>query len=771
MNNRLFFGYYVIKVMIISLIFFYSTGYITSSIAQQPKYYTSKDLLQILQQSKPDTNQILLQYSLGKIYLSKQGIFEEKNQTVLDSAILVFSDALHLSDSLGKSYYKNESRCLLGDAYLRRGDIAEGIRYYIQAITEYHTEGNKEKEADSWQRMGTSIPREKNNFNDIQNAFDQALHLFREMKDSEKEAGIMLKIADLHFIEGKTNQSEKELIEVLETYKKTGYDKLYDTYYLLSVVNRYKGDFDKSLVYAKKCVQNMEAKNTTNAEIFYGELALVYQELGQAEESVEWYRKDLDGLIKKNRENVRIYRTAGFLILELIKLKREKEALSIMSNIAKKSPPRVSLEKATVAQNMGYCYNALKQYHKAENYFLQMIKEYENSKFQDGFTTIAYRDIGRFYLEQKKFNQAQYYLRKATVNLQIELPLSTAKDIYLLLFKADSAMGNYIAAIKDFQQHKNLNDSIFNDKRNKQIEELQVKYETAKKESAIALLKNRNNTQQNKLKSLEVARNATISGALILFVFIYYRYRLKQKTNKKLEIQQIAISQQNISLQKLVDEKEWLIKEIHHRVKNNFHIVMGLLGTQSGYLKNEEARIAIKESQQRIQVMSLIHQRLYQSNNLSSINMHDYIHELVEYLKYSYDISQKIDFDLNVEDIMLDHSYAIPLGLILNEAITNSIKYAFPNNNEGIITISLQYISAKKLELLIVDNGIGISNGIDLYKLGSMGLNLIQGLSGDIGASFFLSNTQGTRIAIVFPYEADSNKNRAFLNIQQSHIA
>ena len=159
------------------------------------------------------------------------------------------------------------------------------------------------------------------------------------------------------------------------------------------------------------------------------------------------------------------------------------------------------------------------------------------------------------------------------------------------------------------------------------------------------------------------------------------------------------------------------------------------------------------ESQQRVHAMSLIHQKLYQSENLSAINMPAYIHELVEYLKDCFDTRQRILFNIRVERINLDISHSVPIGLILNEAITNAITYAFPGNTEGIITIALKYASATSLLLTISDNGAGLSPDFNYQQKSSMGMNLMQGLSEDIGGRFTIENKNGTTISIAFTYE------------------
>jgi len=214
----------------------------------------------------------------------------------------------------------------------------------------------------------------------------------------------------------------------------------------------------------------------------------------------------------------------------------------------------------------------------------------------------------------------------------------------------------------------------------------------------------------------------------------------------------------------LVTEKEWLVKEIHHRVKNNFHTVSGLLAAQAEYLKTNEAIKAMNESRNRVHAMSLIHQKLYQSENLSAINMPGYIHELTDYLRDCFNTPKSLRFNLQVEPVELNLSYCMPLGLILNEAITNAIKYAFPGNKNGIINIALKHIQGHNLLFSISDNGIGLplsisDNGIGLpqnfddVNARSMGMKLMRGLSEDIDGKFTVTGNNGTTIVVEFIYD------------------
>ncbi len=243
-----------------------------------------------------------------------------------------------------------------------------------------------------------------------------------------------------------------------------------------------------------------------------------------------------------------------------------------------------------------------------------------------------------------------------------------------------------------------------------------------------------------------------VGGFVILFAFIYFLYRAyksKQKNNLLLNIQQDQIRQSNISLKNAITEKEWLLREIHHRVKNNLHMVVGLLASQNEYLQGNEAIEANLESQRRVESMSMIHDKLYQSENLSLIDMPSYILDLTYYLSDSFDVRKQIRFSLDIEKVDFPLSHSVPIGLILNEAVTNSIKYAFPENRQGVIEIILKKEN-QKFHLTISDDGIGIPDTVDPENTKSLGLKLMKGLSEDILAEFKISNESGTKIELIF---------------------
>ncbi|RUT72501.1 sensor histidine kinase [Flavobacterium cupreum] len=282
---------------------------------------------------------------------------------------------------------------------------------------------------------------------------------------------------------------------------------------------------------------------------------------------------------------------------------------------------------------------------------------------------------------------------------------------------------------------------------------LQIIYESEKKTMDIIKLKNKTFLQQSKLKNEIFLRNFMITFVLLLLIILALLYKsfiFKKKTNKVLKTQQNEINKKNCTLQNLVVEKEWLLREIHHRVKNNLHMVVGLLASQAEFLKNEEALQAINSSQNRIHAMSLIHQKLYQSENLSIIDMPSYIFELTEYLKDSFAIRNSIRFVLDIDSFNLPLSHSIPIGLIFNEAVTNAIKYAFPDYKNAIIKISLKTNDNKNFILIIEDNGKGLPNDLDPYDSPSLGIKLMHGLSDDIRGKFQIASENGTKITLEF---------------------
>ena len=199
-----------------------------------------------------------------------------------------------------------------------------------------------------------------------------------------------------------------------------------------------------------------------------------------------------------------------------------------------------------------------------------------------------------------------------------------------------------------------------------------------------------------------------------------------------------------------LNEKELLLKEIHHRVKNNMQIISSLLSLQRRYTEDEEAMKVLMESQNRVKTMAMIHENLYQSTNFTHIQFDDYIERLVNDMFYSYNIkTDQIELSLDIQKVQLNIETAVPCGLIISELVSNSLKYAFPNGRKGKIHISLKQID-DNYELVIGENGTGFPEYLDFKDTDSLGLQLVNSLVGQLDGEITLDTSCGTEFVIIF---------------------
>ncbi len=199
-----------------------------------------------------------------------------------------------------------------------------------------------------------------------------------------------------------------------------------------------------------------------------------------------------------------------------------------------------------------------------------------------------------------------------------------------------------------------------------------------------------------------------------------------------------------------LEEKVVLLKEVHHRVKNNLQIISSLLNLQSDYLEDDRSRDIFKVSQNRIESMALIHEKLYQSKDLARINFAEYVQDLVDGLLSSYELnSSNISTNLDVDDSLLSLDAAIPCGLIINELVLNSLKHAFPTGTKGKICITLTKVEGN-LTLSVGDNGIGFPAEVDFQNTKSLGLQLVIALTNQLKGTVELKKDSGVEFKLTF---------------------
>ncbi|MCB0383592.1 MAG: sensor histidine kinase, partial [Psychroserpens sp.] len=287
------------------------------------------------------------------------------------------------------------------------------------------------------------------------------------------------------------------------------------------------------------------------------------------------------------------------------------------------------------------------------------------------------------------------------------------------LSKTYQATGDYEKALENYQLLTKTNDSIFNENNIKKQTQQEMQYEFNKTEELNALeLKSKE--QQSKLYSYLAGLGLLL--ALILGFFFY-------KNRKK----NIELAKQKSLLEDTLDEKNTLLKEVHHRVKNSFQIVSSLLYLQSENIEDKEAKIAIKEAENRVRSMVLIHQKLYNKDELVGINAQDYFDDLVHDIFESHQFkSDTISYHLDVEPLILDIETITPVGLILNELIVNTLKHAFNNvTAKSVINIKFNK-DGDHLVLKVTDNGQGFEGDI---KSTSFGITLMKALSKKLNAA------------------------------------
>ncbi len=246
-----------------------------------------------------------------------------------------------------------------------------------------------------------------------------------------------------------------------------------------------------------------------------------------------------------------------------------------------------------------------------------------------------------------------------------------------------------------------------------------------------------------------------------LAVITVSRDKLTEEVNERKRAEQELrkarneLMQANEQISAALREKEVLLREVHHRVKNNMQVISSLLDTQCIHAEDERTLKLFRESRDRVRAMSLVHEKLYQSDNLSDIGFKAYLDDLTNTLFKSYEISNnRIRLKTDIEDISLGIDIAIPCGLILNELISNSLKYAFPEDRSGEIRISLCSGEDDEIELTVSDNGVGIPEDSDINNSSSLGLKLVRGFAEhQLDGELELNRDRGTEFIIKFQNE------------------
>ena len=440
-------------------------------------------------------------------------------------------------------------------------------------------------------------------------------------------------------------------------------------------------------------------KNPRELYMIYAEL--IYQHTGNHQDSVSFYYNRVKSVLtnyKKPLAHIWYYTMFSYELIQQAKTNHK--------NLNKYKEAKENVLKATE------------------------IMETYNMK-TNSYYPYSFALLGDIDFNTKNFITALEYYEKAHASYINLNDYHHATNTLNSIGETYKELGDFAMALKYKAQFYNESLKFEKEKNERSLRENELQLNIVSNEKSLA----RKNNQQIILLII-------ISLVLILIGFIYHNYKLKQTSNLKLENVNQELNTKN-------QQNELLLKEIHHRVKNNLELVKSLIALQSAQLEDSDTKDAMIASQNRVQSMGIIHQKLYQGDNLGSIEMKDYFLNLGEGILDTFNADEKVKIEYAMDNLELDVDTAVPIGLIVNELLTNALKYAFPENLKGNISISLSKSNPETLTLKVVDNGIGKITGLSPKGTG-FGSQLIKLLTQQLNGEMTEENQNGTSVLFHF---------------------
>jgi len=665
-----------------------------------------------------------------------------------DSVEYFVNKAINESKLLKQDKLGRQALCLLGKIYVQAAD-AKGDSIFNLLINQCQQAGDKETEARAVAYRGMYAAPSPTSFQQKVADLQAASILYHSLGDAESEINILTDLGYMLVVTGQFDGANNAYLKALALAERIHYP--YTQYITDALANStgFQGKFGDPLRYTLQTIKISERSgDSIGLPYFYSRLSDLYDTEGRDEESLDMAKKSVRYFISAH--NPAVFAALQMELENMCIQGRGAEAVQLVREIAKKVDYTMALtDLFSYHGSLALCY--LYTNLDSAELHLEKMDSIENKAelIRGPLRKIVITDMyGHIFFNRGQYKKAREYFDKHFTTLSYNrYSLVNDLRIYRWLIITDSALGDNAAGIAHYKKYTELLDSNFKVTKVRQAEELGVLYETQEKETQITALNQQAVLEKANSKQATLLKNVTLAGivAVIIIAGLLYRQnRLKQRNNT-------IVTNKNEQLQGLLTDKEWLLKEIHHRVKNNLQIVMSLLHSQSVYINNDEALTAIEDSRRRVYAISLIHQKLYQSENISAIAMPAYINELVNHIQDSFDAGNHIIFNQDICLLNLDVSQAIPLGLIINECLVNAIKYAFPGGRKGVVNISLQHDGDDYLTLVIADNGVGLPKGLDVMEHNSLGLDLVRGLARQLNGSVSIVSRNGLQVATRFP--------------------
>lgn len=531
---------------------------------------------------------------------------------------------------------------------------------------------------------------------------------------------------------------------------------------------------DSALVLAEQALALSRVNDYPLGEVLARESIGLFHEIltGDIEKASEQYFSAIELCEEHELTYIAsMYHTLGIMFHTTDNYDNAKQYYNLSLEQAREQQDSFLIKKCLI--NLGSIHSSLEDFAEAETLMLESLGIPLEPEMD--FTTLG--NLGYLYVKQERFNEAIPILLRATeehpdnpdsdLNLYFLLHAKTmaqdSSNMTEALARAKAAADSETYGLRDQSLlYRNIADYLtFTghyrealDYRNKYVEvfeeikekqrdqvvlEMEAKYENEKKETQLQVLQleTEKKAQQNRLYLALALAGLLIAG---LVGFFLYKNREKNK----------LLTTQKKQLQENVDEINLLLREIHHRVKNNLQVITSLLNIQQRAISDEKAHDALQECKNRIESMGLIHRSFYQNKNLGEVNTREYLQNLVRQIVDSYSTDQRpIELETRIQDIYLDMDTLVPLGLIINEMVSNTLKHAFEENQSGKLSISLEQL-AEQYTLEISDNGSSLNDLEALEKSESFGMSMIQAFVQKMNGQIRLLETEGTTFQIQF---------------------
>lgn len=672
----------------------------------------------------------------------------DKGEKTLNPLIFGYFYELGKNDALAQQHnIKGLIYNYVGSMEFFRSDIQAAKSAFKLALVNFQLADKKANAAGMAMNLGVLQERAMQ-YDSAILSYEHAITIFQILSDTTGVAMCLENIALAYNYKGEYSKSLTFLNKtdsILKLNTPANHGRWTNLYYNRANVLSSLGSLDSALYYLYKGLKiSEELDDERRKAMAYIELATLYKKL---DDKKNWLRYTKLGLefSEKTNNGLRITELNNRLGYHYL----EQGNLDSAAYFANKSLDYFRDNNFSEGLAKGYLLRGTVSYEKKD--YSKALKEYQLALENIGSTESTelasiYHGLGYTYSKLNLLDYANEYLTKA---LDLRLgwgELENIKLSYKALSELNKTKGDYKKAYEYYVIFKKYEDSVFNETTIRQIAEIQTAYETEKKDQAIAGLE-----QESQIQKLLGERQRSqiylSSGGFALFLivaFVFYnRSRLKHKANRMLETKNQLIEKQH-------QEKEMLLKEIHHRVKNNLQIISSLLSMQTRGMHDTKMIDAMKESQSRVKTMALIHEKLYQYDNLARINMKEYMKELSDFLSQTYCSEKEIKVIIETNDVLLDLDTAVPLGLITNELLTNAHKYAFQDMDKGEIKIMLKTIEKNGYNLIISDTGKGMDKDIDISKSSSLGLKLVRTLIKQISGDLSITVNPGATFSILF---------------------